>query len=125
MNKGDIWGKWIVRQYLGGGGMGDVFLAMNLETSAEVALKRVRRNPGPEGEEKIAAERMGAELEQRLSSIDQRVTKVFWFGDVEGDLAIEMELIDGQDLASMLASGPMHPGRAAVVAAEICEMLKN
>jgi Protein kinase domain len=125
MNKGDIWGKWIVRQYLGGGGMGDVFLAMNLETSAEVALKRVRRNPGPEGEEKIAAERMGAELEQRLSSIDQRVTKVFWFGDVEGDLAIEMELIDGQDLASMLASGPMHPGRAAVVAAEICDMLKN
>ena len=125
MNKGDIWGKWIIRQYLGGGGMGDVFLAMNLETSVEVALKRVRRSPGPEGEEKVAAERMGAELEQRLSSIDQRVTKVFWFGDVEGDLAIEMELIDGQDLASMLSSGPMQPGRAAVVAAEICDMLRN
>jgi serine/threonine protein kinase len=125
MNKGDIWGKWIIRQYLGGGGMGDVFLAMNLETSLEVALKRVRRNPGPEGEEKIAAERMGAELEQRLSSIDQRVTKVFWFGEIEGDLAIEMELIDGRDLASILASGPLEPGRAAVIAAEICEMLKN
>jgi Protein kinase domain len=125
MNKGDIWGKWVIRRYLGGGGMGDVFQAMNLETSSDVALKRVRRNPGPEGEEKIAAERMGAELEQRLSSIDQRVTKVFWFGDVEGDLAIEMELIDGQDLASMLSSGPLPPGRAAVVAAEICDMLKN
>jgi hypothetical protein len=105
--------------------MGDVFLAMNMETGKEVALKRVRRNPGPEGEEKIAAERMGAELEQRLCSIDPRVTKVFWFGDVEGDLAVEMEYIDGQDLASILSSGRMEPGRAAVIAAEICEMLKN
>jgi serine/threonine protein kinase len=125
MNRGDLWGKWIIRKYLGGGGMGDVFLAMNLETSREVALKRVRRNPGPEGEEKIAAERMGAELEQRLSEIDSRVTKVYWFGDVDGDLAIEMELIDGQDLASMLSSGPMEPGRAAVFTAEICDMLRN
>jgi len=125
MNKGDIWGRWIIRRYLGGGGMGDVFLAMNLETSGEVALKRVRRNPGPEGDEKIAAERMGAELEQRLSSIDSRVTKVFWFGDIDGDLAIEMELIDGEDLASLISSGPIEPGRAAVIAAEICDMLKN
>jgi hypothetical protein len=125
MNKGDIWGNWIIRQYLGGGGMGDVFQALNLETSQEVALKRVRRSPGVEGEEKIAAERMGAELEQRLASIDERVTKVFWFGDIDGDLAIEMELIDGQDLASMISSGPIAPGRAAVIAAEICDMLKN
>jgi serine/threonine protein kinase len=125
MNKGDIWGKWILRQYLGGGGMGDVFLAMNLETGSEVALKRVRRSPGPEGEEKIAAERLGAELEQRLCSIDQRVTKVFWFGEIDGDLAIEMELIDGQDLASMLTHGPLPAGRAAVIAAELCGLLKN
>ncbi len=125
MNRGDFWGHWTIIQYLGGGGMGDVFLAMNMETGKEVALKRVRRNPGPEGEEKIAAERMGAELEQRLCSIDPRVTKVFWFGDVEGDLAVEMEYIDGQDLASILSSGRMEPGRAAVIAAEICEMLKN
>jgi Protein kinase domain len=125
MNKGELWGKWVIRQYLGGGGMGDVFRAMNLETSRDVALKRVRRSPDPEGEEKIAAERMGAELEQRLGSIDPRVTKVFWFGDIEGDLAIEMELIDGHDLASMLPAGPLEPGRAAVIAAEICDMLRN
>jgi serine/threonine protein kinase len=125
VNRGEIWGKWVIRQYLGGGGMGDVFLALNLETSKEVAVKRVRRSPGPEGEEKIAAERMGAELEQRLCSIDPRVTKVFWFGDIEGDLAIEMELIDGRDLASMLSTGPLEAGRAAVIAAEICDMLKN
>src|ERR1700722_13215954 len=125
MNKGDIWGNWIIRQYLGGGGMGDVFLAINRETGTEVALKRVRRSPGAEGEEKIAAERMGAELEQRLCSIDPRVTKVYWFGDIEGDLAVEMEYIDGQDLASLLSNGPLEPGPAAVIPAELCEMLKN
>jgi tetratricopeptide (TPR) repeat protein len=125
MNKGDIWGKWAIRQYLGGGGMGDVFLALNLETSREVAVKRVRRSPGTEGDEKIAAERMGAELEQRLCSIDARVTKVFCFGDVEGDLAIEMEYVDGEDLAAKMARGPIEPGRAAVIAAELCQMLRN
>jgi eukaryotic-like serine/threonine-protein kinase len=125
MNSGEIWGKWVIRRYLGGGGMGDVFLALNLETSREVAVKRVRRSPGTEGEEKIAAERMGAELEQRLGEIDARVTKVFWFGDVEGDLAIEMEYIDGEDLAARLERGPLDAGRAAVIAAELCEMLRN
>lgn len=125
MNSGDIWGKWVIRRYLGGGGMGDVFLALNLETSAEVAVKRVRRSPGAEGDEKIAAERMGAELEQRLCSIDERVTKVFWFGDIDGDLAIEMEYIDGEDLAARIGRGPIEPGRAAVIAAELCEMLRN
>jgi hypothetical protein len=125
MNKGDRWGHWTIIQYLGGGGMGDVFLALNLETGNEIALKRVRRSPGPEGDEKIAAERMGAELEQRLCSIDPRVTKVYWFGDIDGDLAIEMEYVDGQDLAAILSQGSIEPGRAAVIAAEICEMLKN
>ena len=125
MNRGEIWGKWIVRQYLGGGGMGEVYLAMNLENSANVAVKRVRRTPGLEGEEKIAAERMGAELEQKLSAIDSRVTKVFWFGEVDGDLAIEMEYVEGEDLATRLARGPIDPGRAAVIAAELCEMLHH
>jgi hypothetical protein len=125
MNKGDLWGRWTILQYLGGGGMGDVFLAMNMETGAEVALKRVRRNPGPEGDEKIGAERVGAEHQQRLCEIDQRVTKVFWFGEIDGDLAIEMEYVDGQDLASLLTAGPLLPGRAAVIAVEICDMLKN
>ncbi len=123
MNRGDFWGKWVIRQYLGSGGMGDVYLAMNLENSTNVAVKRVRRSPGQEGEEKIAAERMGAELEQKLSLVDPRVTKVFWFGDVEGDLAIEMEYIEGEDLATRLARGPIPAGRAAVIAAELCEML--
>ena len=123
MNRGEIWGKWVIREYLGGGGMGDVYLAMNLENSTNVAVKRVRRSPGAEGEEKIAAERMGAELEQKLCLIDPRVTKVFWFGDVGGDLAVEMEYVEGEDLATRLARGSITPGRAAVIAAELCEML--
>ncbi len=112
MNPGEVWGPYRIIYYLGSGAMGEVYFARNEREGRDVAVKRVRRNPGLEGEEKIAAERLGAELERQLSAIDQRVTKVFWYGDIQGDLAIEMEYIDGQDLSAALAKGPLPPGRA-------------
>ena len=105
--------------------MGEVFLAHNEIANREVAVKRVRRQPGIEGEEKIGAERTGAELERRMSSVDPRVTKVYWYGEITGDLAVEMEYVDGRDLSTILTEGPVQPGRAAVIALELCEMLEN
>ncbi|MCU1260870.1 MAG: serine/threonine protein kinase, partial [Bryobacterales bacterium] len=125
MNPGDLWGPYRILHYLGSGAMGEVYFARNERERRDVAVKRVRRNPGAEGEEKIAAERLGAELEKRLSSVDRRVTKVHWYGALENDLAIEMEYIDGEDLSTALEKGPLPPGRAAVTALELCEMLEN
>ena len=125
MNPGEQWGAFRVVHYLGSGSMGEVYLARNEREGRDVAVKRVRRNPGIEGEEKLAAERLGAELERQLSAVDRRVTKVFWYGEIAGDLAIEMEYIDGQDLSAALEAGPLPPGRAAVVALNLCEMLEN
>ena len=105
--------------------MGEVFLAHNEFAQRDVAVKRVRRPPGAEGDEKIHAERTGAELERKLCNIDARVTKVYWFGEISGDLAVEMEYVEGRDLSAILADGPLPPGRAAVIALELCEMLEN
>lgn len=125
MNPGDKWGGFRIVRYLGSGSMGEVFLAFNELQNREVAVKRVRRAPGAEGEEKIAAERMGAELERKLSGVDRRVTKVYWFGEISGDLAVEMEYVDGRDLSAVLSEGPLPAGRSAVIALELCEMLEN
>lgn len=125
MNPGDKWGGFRIVRYLGSGAMGEVFLAYNELANREVAVKRVRRPPGPEGDEKILAERTGAELERRMSGVDPRVTKVYWYGEITGDLAVEMEYVEGRDLSEILAQGPLPPGRAAVVAVELCEMLEN
>ncbi len=125
MNPGDVWGPFRILHYLGSGAMGAVYFARNEREGRDVALKRVRRDPGSEGEEKLAAERLGAELEKQLSAIDRRVTKVYGYGDIGGDLAIEMEYIDGEDLSTLLTQGPLPAGRAAVIALELCEMLEN
>ena len=125
MNPGDKWGGFRIIRYLGSGSMGEVFLAHNEFGNRDVAVKRVRRAPGTEGEEKINAERTGAELERRLSSVDPRVTKVYWYGEISGDLAVEMEYVEGRDLSAILNEGALPPGRAAVIALELCEMLEN
>lgn len=125
MNPGDKWGGFRIIRYLGSGSMGEVFLAHNEFGGRDVAVKRVRRAPGQEGEEKINAERTGAELERRLSGMDPRVTKVYWFGEISGDLAVEMEYVEGRDLSAILQEGALPPGRAAVIALELCEMLEN
>ncbi len=125
MEPNDNWGAFRIVRFLGSGNMGEVFLAHNQFSGKDVAVKRVRRAPGAEGEEKIEAERTGADLERRLSDVDPRVTKVYSFGEIEGDLFIEMEYVEGRDLSVVLSEGQLLPGRAAVIALELCEMLVN
>jgi len=125
LNPGDKWGGFRIIRYLGSGAMGEVFLAHNELVGRDVAVKRVRRAPDRESEEKIAAERTGAELERRMSGLDPRITKVYWYGEISGDLAIEMEYVEGRDLSAVLNEGALPAGRAAVIALELCEMLEN
>jgi tetratricopeptide (TPR) repeat protein len=57
--------------------------------------------------------------------VDARVTPVNRYGEINGDLFIEMAYIEGEDLSTIVARGPTNPGLAAMVARELCEMLEN
>lgn len=105
--------------------MGEVFLAEEIETNRELALKIVYRGPEPEDQEIIEAERLGAELQKRLSGVDRRVVQVNKHGDLSGDLFIDMEYIRGEDLSTVITRGPLDVRFAAHVARELCEMLQN
>src|SRR5579884_2796890 len=110
---------------LGRGAMGEVYLARDDEARREVAVKVVYKGPDREDQEVLDAERLGAELQKRLSGVDARVTPVNRYGEINGDLFIEMAYIEGEDLSAILARGPANPGLAAMVARELCEMLEN
>ena len=105
--------------------MADVYLAVDLKDNRRVALKLIERGEGPEAQEIIDAERLGAELQQRISRADPRVPAIHAFGDLEGYFFIEMEFVEGKDLSELIASSPMKPDDAARTALELCSILRN
>ncbi|MDP8979835.1 MAG: serine/threonine-protein kinase [Acidobacteriota bacterium] len=125
MNPGERYGRYQIVRIIGRGAMGEVYLADDTETPRRIALKVVYKGPDPDDEEVLEAERLGAELQKRLGGVDQRVVIVNRYGSLNGDLFIEMEYIEGEDLSTILAREALPPRRAAEIAAELCEMLEN
>src|SRR5229473_1491695 len=125
MNPGDDWGRYQIIRLLGRGAMGEVYLARDTESQVQIALKVVYKGPDAEDQEVLDAERLGAELQQRLSGVDRRVVIVNRHGEKDGDLFIEMEYIEGEDLSSLVSRGPLAYGFSVHIAIELCEMLEN
>lgn len=125
MNAGDRYGQYQIIRLIGRGAMGDVYLAHDSAAQRDVALKVVYQGPEPEDREILDAERLGAELQRRLSGVDGRVVTVNKYGELAGDLFIDMEFVEGEDLSVVLGRGPVNPGFAVHVAREVCGMLEN
>jgi serine/threonine protein kinase len=125
VHPGDRFGRYQITRLIGRGAMGEVYLATDLEERRDVALKLVYKGPHPEDQEILDAERLGAELQKRLSEADPRVVAVRRYGEIGGDLFIEMEYIEGDDLSAVLSRGPVLPAFAAYVASELCGILEN
>ncbi len=118
-------GKYEIRQKLGRGGMGDVYLAHDNETGGTVALKLIEHSEDSDTRDSIEAERRGAELQARLADVDSRVVRIFDCGDAEGYFYVSMEYVDGQDLAEWLRRGPVIPEFAADTAIAVAHTLEH
>ena len=105
------------------GGMGRVYLAVDTATEEHVALKLIDLGPGPEQKEIAEAEHRGATLQARLCGLDNRVTLIRSYGEQDGFFYIEMEYVEGQDLAELLHEGPLGVPFAARIGCDICEVL--
>lgn len=113
----------IVRQV--GRGMSPVFLATDTRTRASVALKVVPVGSDEEAREILEAEQQGADLQRRFSELTQYVPRVFEAGRVPEYFYIAMEYVEGEDLSSVLARGPLTPERAVAVAVQLCRFLEE
>ncbi len=118
-------GDYQILEKLGRGGMADVYLAVQTGNSRRIALKLVEMGPSEESHEIVGAERLGAELQRRLSMVDPRVPSIYACGELEGYLFIEMEFVEGSDLSTLIASGAIKPRDAAGIALELCGILRN
>ena len=107
---------------IGCGQFGTVFLARRANDQRHVALKLVLHR-GEGGDDRVAAERHGAILQQRFEELHGMVPEVYDFGPDGDDLFIAMEYIDGPSLEEVLRAGALPPAEAVEHAIWLCEFL--
>lgn len=117
------YGKYRLVRRLGRGGMADVYLAHDQEQQRDVALKLVELKDDRDSKDIFDAERRGALLQEQFSRVDPHVPAVHGSGSLDGYFFIDMEYVEGEDLAERIARGPMPPAEAAGIARELCEFL--
>lgn len=116
-------GAYYLERRLGGGGMGEVYLARR-QDDREIALKLVEMRDDPDSRDVVAAERVGAKLQQLFGAADPHVPAVFAMGEASGFFFIEMEYVDGCDLAELIERG-MSPADATRLAAGLAAFLET
>lgn len=126
----NVLGPYKIVKRLGRGGMGDVFLAEDTRIAAgapgkRVALKVLWRDLEKDAPGVLEAEKQGAQLQARLYAIDHRVARVNSWGELEDVFYIDMEYVEGQDLAELIYTGPLDPRVATQIACEIADILSR
>jgi serine/threonine protein kinase len=115
-------GGFTVRQRLGTGGMGAVYLAFQHSVGRNVALKVMAPTMG--GDPTLANRFMReAKLSAQLSS--PNIVTTLDFGQTpEGQLFLAMELVEGETLSTAVQrAGPMSWRRAVQLTMQVCEGL--
>ncbi|WP_316689356.1 serine/threonine-protein kinase [Pseudonocardia sp. H11422] len=117
----EIFGRYQLQELIGRGGMGEVYRAVDTVSRRTVALKRLRP-------ELVTDDRFRARFlrECRLTAqlTEDHVIPIHHFGEIEGRLYLDMRVIEGGDLAAVLAAdGPLPPERAVDVVAQVAAAL--
>ncbi len=115
-------GRYLVIRKLGEGGMGEVYLAEHEEIEKRLALKLLKREYA-DREDMVQRFRQEAISASRIKH--PNVVEVFDFGQIEdGRFYLAMELLEGRDLADVLAAERrLAPYRTVRIALSICRAL--
>ena len=119
--EGTPFGRYRLIERLGRGGMGEVWRAFDPDTNRVVALKMLSANVAddPQFEERFRREALAA-----AGLTNPHVVPIHNFGEIEGRLYVDMALIEGRDLRSILTEGPLPAGRAMAIVGQIASALQ-
>jgi serine/threonine protein kinase len=118
---GSHFGRYYLKRLLGRGGMGEVYEAEDIVKERVVALKvlsaAVCQDP-------VFRERLHREARTAGRLQEPHIVPVHDYGEIDGQLYLEMRLIEGKDLAALLRqSGPLSPPRAVAIVQQVASAL--
>ncbi len=117
---GTPFGRYRLIELLGRGGMGEVWRAHDSDTDRVVAIKVLPAHFS-DNEEFQRRFRREAHAAARLNS--PHVIPIHNYGEIDGRLYVDMRLIEGRDLETVLADGPLPPARAVRIIEQVAKAL--
>lgn len=114
-------GPYLLKRLLSRGGFGEVYEAFDTNKNRTVALKVL---PSSYSADPVFRQRLFREASTAGRLSDPHVVPIHDYGEIDGQLFIDMRLIRGTDLRTVLdESGPLEPERAVSIVGQIASAL--
>jgi YVTN family beta-propeller protein len=114
-------GNYRLERLLGAGGMGEVYQAYDTHRDRYIALKLL---PGALSGDREYLKRFQRESHVAARLRDPHVIPIHDFGEIDGQLFIDMRLVDGADIGVLLDTyGRIAPQRAVYLVSQVAEAL--
>ncbi|MCV7195982.1 serine/threonine-protein kinase [Mycobacterium angelicum] len=118
---GSMFGPYHLKRLLGRGGMGEVYEAEHTVKEWTVAVKLMTAEFS---KDPVFRERMKREARIAGRLQEPHVVPIHDYGEIDGQMYLEMRMIEGTDLDSVLKRfGPLTPPRAVAIITQIASAL--
>ena len=117
---GERFGKYELKSLLGKGGMGEVYEAYDTEKGRKIALKIL---PDQYAQDERYRARFLRESHAAAILQEPHVVPIHDWGEIDGNLYIDMRLVQGLTLHDLIGQGPLEPARAVSIVEQIAAAL--